>query len=118
MPIYEYQCSKCEHRLEALQKISDAPLSECPECHEQSLTKLVSAASFRLKGGGWYETDFKKEGRKQLAESDSGDSGKANSSAESNSGSSASSGKDSGKQGDSKPQAAASKSAPASSGDK
>ena len=71
MPIYEYQCSKCGHRMEALQKISDAPLTECPACHEQGLTKLVSAASFRLKGGGWYETDFKTEGRKQLAESDS-----------------------------------------------
>lgn len=72
MPIYEYQCSLCEHRMEALQKISDAPLTECPVCHKPGLKKLVSAASFRLKGGGWYETDFKTEGRKQLAESDSG----------------------------------------------
>jgi putative FmdB family regulatory protein len=71
MPIYEYQCSKCEHQLEAIQKFSDAPLTDCPACHEPALKKLVSAASFRLKGGGWYETDFKKEGRKQLAESDS-----------------------------------------------
>lgn len=71
MPIYEYQCAKCGHRLEALQKISDAPLTECPACHAEELKKLVSAASFRLKGGGWYETDFKTEGRKQLAESDS-----------------------------------------------
>ncbi len=71
MPIYEYQCSKCEHQLEAIQKFSDAPLSQCPACNEPALKKLVSAASFRLKGGGWYETDFKKEGRKQLAESDS-----------------------------------------------
>jgi putative FmdB family regulatory protein len=120
MPIYEYQCSKCEHRLEALQKISDAPLSECPECHEQSLKKLVSAASFRLKGGGWYETDFKKEGRKQLAESDSGDSGNAKSSAEAGAAKTDSKGgkasKETGKQGDSKPGAAASN--PAPSGDK
>lgn len=72
MPIYEYQCSKCDHQLEAIQKFSDTPLSECPACHETALKKLISAASFRLKGGGWYETDFKKEGRKQLAESDSG----------------------------------------------
>ena len=72
MPIYEYQCSKCDHQLEAIQKFSDAPLIECPACHETALKKLISAASFRLKGGGWYETDFKKEGRKQLAESDSG----------------------------------------------
>ena len=77
MPIYEYQCSKCNHRLEALQKISDAPLTECPECHAPELKKLVSAASFRLKGGGWYETDFKTEGRKQLAESDSKSEGSA-----------------------------------------
>jgi len=82
MPIYEYQCLNCDHRLEALQKISDAPLSECPSCHEQALKKLVSAAGFRLKGGGWYETDFKQQGRKQLAESDSkpgGSSGKSDS---------------------------------------
>jgi len=59
MPIYEYQCKDCGNRLEALQKISDAPLRECPNCHQQGLTKLVSASSFRLKGGGWYETDFK-----------------------------------------------------------
>jgi len=70
MPIYEYQCTDCEHRLEALQKISDPLLIECPVCHHQSLKKLISAASFRLKGGGWYETDFKKDGRKQLATSD------------------------------------------------
>lgn len=73
MPIYEYQCNACEHRLEALQKISADPLQDCPACGEPELKKLVSAASFRLKGGGWYETDFKtdKDKRKQLAESDS-----------------------------------------------
>ncbi|MEQ8407187.1 MAG: zinc ribbon domain-containing protein [Gammaproteobacteria bacterium] len=71
MPIYEYQCSECEHRLEALQKISDPLLTDCPECGNSALKKLVSAASFRLKGGGWYETDFKKDGKKHLAESDS-----------------------------------------------
>jgi len=59
MPIYEYQCKECGHRLEALQKISDAPLQDCPQCEQQALSKLVSASSFRLKGGGWYETDFK-----------------------------------------------------------
>ena len=67
MPIYEYQCRECGHRLEKLQKMSDAPLIQCPACGAQSLTKLVSAAGFRLKGGGWYETDFKKEGRRNLA---------------------------------------------------
>lgn len=71
MPIYEYQCSKCEHQMEALRKISDEPLLDCPACGKPSLTKLVSAASFRLKGGGWYETDFKTGNKKQLAESDS-----------------------------------------------
>lgn len=63
MPIYEYQCTACEHRLEALQKISDAPLLDCPHCDQPSLKKLVSAASFKLKGSGWYETDFKNKGK-------------------------------------------------------
>lgn len=59
MPIYEYRCVSCGHELEALQKMSDAPLSLCPGCDKESLQKLISAAGFRLKGGGWYETDFK-----------------------------------------------------------
>jgi len=67
MPIYEYQCRECSHRLEKLQKMSDAPLTRCPECGKEALTKLVSAAGFRLKGGGWYETDFKKDGKRNLA---------------------------------------------------
>ncbi|PCJ27795.1 MAG: FmdB family transcriptional regulator [SAR86 cluster bacterium] len=71
MPIYEYQCTNCEHQLEALQKISDGPLKDCPACEKPKLEKLVSAASFRLKGSGWYETDFKTGNKKQLAESDS-----------------------------------------------
>ena len=71
MPIYEYQCEQCAQRLEALQKISDDPLKDCPECNQPALKKLVSAPSFRLKGGGWYETDFKTGDKKQLAESDS-----------------------------------------------
>ena len=69
MPIYEYQCGSCGHSLEALQKISDGPLLDCPACGSPSLQKLVSAASFRLKGGGWYETDFKTGDKKQLADS-------------------------------------------------
>lgn len=64
MPIYEYQCRECGHRLEALQKISDAPLKTCPACQHDGLSKLVSASSFRLKGGGWYETDFKTGNRR------------------------------------------------------
>lgn len=59
MPIYEYQCGDCGHRLEALQKISDSPLKDCPHCQKTGLVRLISASSFRLKGGGWYETDFK-----------------------------------------------------------
>jgi len=59
MPIYEYKCTECDHRLEKLQKISDDPLKDCPECEKSALTKLVSASSFKLKGTGWYETDFK-----------------------------------------------------------
>ena len=76
MPIYEYRCQKCGHELEALQKVSDPPLTECPACHEQSLQKLVSAAGFRLKGTGWYETDFKgkSEKRRNLADSGEGKS--------------------------------------------
>ena len=61
MPIYEYQCSQCHHHLEALQKISDKPLRECPECGRHTLLRLVSAPMFRLAGSGWYETDFKSD---------------------------------------------------------
>jgi putative FmdB family regulatory protein len=73
MPIYEYQCDACSHALESLQKISDAPLLECPQCKASALRKKISAAGFRLKGGGWYETDFKSGGKKNVA--GSGDSG-------------------------------------------
>ena len=66
MPIYEYQCEQCGHKLEKLQKISDEPLKTCPQCGNQSLKKLVSAAAFRLKGGGWYETDFKTGDKKNV----------------------------------------------------
>jgi len=69
MPIYEYRCEACGHQLEAIQRMSDAPLTDCPECAQPKLTKLVSAAAFRLKGGGWYETDFKKGGKKNLHDS-------------------------------------------------
>lgn len=67
MPIYEYECKACGHRLEKLQKISAAPLTDCPACAAAALDRLVSAAGFRLAGGGWYETDFKSDGRKNLA---------------------------------------------------
>lgn len=67
MPIYEYECQSCGHKMEALQKISDAPLTDCPKCAKASLKKIISAAGFRLKGDGWYETDFKSSGQKNLA---------------------------------------------------
>tara|TARA_Y100001934_G_C11913139_1_gene567621 strand:+ start:78 stop:443 length:366 start_codon:yes stop_codon:yes gene_type:complete len=69
MPIYEYVCDNCSHHLEALQKMSDDPLVFCPECGEAALRKQVSAAAFRLKGTGWYETDFKNSDKKKPAES-------------------------------------------------
>ena len=61
MPIYEYECRTCGHKLEKLQKMSDQPLADCPACAQAGLRKLVSPVAFRLKGGGWYETDFKDE---------------------------------------------------------
>jgi len=67
MPIYEYQCQSCGKELEVLQKISDDPLQNCPHCGEPALRKKVTAAAFRLKGGGWYETDFKTSNKKNLA---------------------------------------------------
>lgn len=76
MPIYEYQCQACQNQIEALQKISDTPLLDCPQCGEASLKKKVSAAAFRLKGSGWYETDFKTGNKKNLVGGgDGGDSG-------------------------------------------
>ena len=68
MPIYEYKCQNCGHYFEVLQRISEEPLSTCSQCKKNSLKKLVSAPNFRLKGGGWYETDFKKDNQKNLAE--------------------------------------------------
>ena len=67
MPIYEYHCKACCHRMDKLQKISAAPLTECPECKTDQLEKLVSASGFRLAGSGWYETDFKSGSKKNLA---------------------------------------------------
>lgn len=67
MPIYEYVCDDCSHELEALQGINDDALSECPACHHSALRRKISAAAFRLKGSGWYETDFKKDNQRNLA---------------------------------------------------
>lgn len=72
MPFYEYECQACKFYTEVMQKISDAPLAKCPSCGKRRLRKLVSAPVFRLKGGGWYETDFKsdKEGKRNLLAAD------------------------------------------------
>jgi putative FmdB family regulatory protein len=80
VPIYEYQCESCNHDLEALQKLSDAPLVDCPACGKASLKKQISAAGFRLAGGGWYETDFKSGKKKNLAGEGSSGSSSASSS--------------------------------------
>ncbi|MBD2859794.1 zinc ribbon domain-containing protein [Spongiibacter sp. KMU-158] len=81
MPIYEYACKDCGHTLEKLQKMSDPVLVDCPACNKPSLEKQISAAGFRLKGGGWYETDFKSSGTKKNLAGDSG-SGSSSSSAD------------------------------------
>lgn len=67
MPIYEYVCRQCGKELERLQKMSDDPLTGCPACGEAALKRKVSAAGFRLSGKGWYETDFKSDGQRNLA---------------------------------------------------
>jgi putative FmdB family regulatory protein len=85
MPIYEYACEACGHQTEIMHRVSDPPATECPACHASALVKQVSAAGFRLKGGGWYETDFKSSGKKNLvgdsaaADSPSPDAGEAKS---------------------------------------
>jgi putative FmdB family regulatory protein len=78
MPFYEYQCKQCGHELEAMQKVNDAPLKKCPECGKSALTRLMSAPVFRLKGAGWYETDFKSddEGKRNLADKPEADAPK------------------------------------------
>ena len=68
MPIYEYRCDACSFELEKLQKVSDDRLVDCPQCDQPTLKRLVSAAAFRLKGSGWYETDFKKDNKRNLAD--------------------------------------------------
>ena len=87
MPIYEYRCRSCGHQQEFLQKVSDAPLTTCPQCKQPSLSKLLSAAGFQLKGSGWYATDFKNSGSKPAAKSggDAKSSGDAKPSGESKS---------------------------------
>ncbi len=69
MPFYEYECPSCRYYLEVLQKLSDPPLKKCPSCGKPGFKRLMSVPVFRLKGSGWYETDFKsdKEGQRNLA---------------------------------------------------
>jgi putative FmdB family regulatory protein len=78
MPFYEYQCKSCGHTLEAMQKVNDSPLKKCPDCGKSQLTRLMSAPVFRLKGGGWYETDFKgdQDHKKNLADRPEADAAK------------------------------------------
>ncbi len=79
MPIYEYRCEACDHELEAIQKMSDPALTQCPECKRESLKKVISAAAFRLKGKGWYETDFKSGSKKNIHDSGSSETKSGNS---------------------------------------
>lgn len=86
MPIYEYKCGECNHQLEAIQKVNDTPLQDCPACGRPALKRLLSAAGFQLKGTGWYATDFKKNGggqqkkeEKSSSENGEGTSSKAHS---------------------------------------
>lgn len=85
MPIYEYVCNDCGHEFETLQKMSDAPLSDCPSCSKDALKKKISAPGFRLSGSGWYETDFKSANQKNLSQGDSSEKsgGKTDSSGDS-----------------------------------
>ena len=79
MPFYEYECTSCKFYSEVMQKITDAPMTKCPSCGKKAMKKLISAPNFRLKGGGWYETDFKgdKENKRNLAGADKEESSKS-----------------------------------------
>ena len=86
MPIYEYACGTCEHRFETIQRASDERLKDCPACGEPALKKLLSAPVFRLKGSGWYETDFKTGNKKNVSEAgDSAGGGQGNGAGETDS---------------------------------
>ena len=122
MPIYEYRCENCGHEMEAIQKISEAPLSDCPQCETARLRKKISRVGFRLKGSGGYETDFKSGQQRNLAGADngsgkdqpSGDGGEAAASTSSGAGSDA--GKDAKKNGKTTDKAASKGSGKASGG--
>ena len=112
MPFYEYECTNCKFYVEALQKISEAPLRQCPSCKKQTLKRLVSTPVFRLKGGGWYETDFKsdQEGKRNLAGGEEAGEAKADDKAADDK---AAKPAESAKDADKKPAAGESKKAPA-----
>ena len=84
MPIYDYKCSDCEHQIEVIQRISDKPRVTCPKCNKKTLKKLISAPSFRLKGGGWYETDFKTGKKKNISSNESSKSDKSSETSKTN----------------------------------
>jgi putative FmdB family regulatory protein len=112
MPFYEYECSNCKFYVEALQKISEPPLKQCPSCKKQTLQRLVSAPVFRLKGGGWYETDFKsdEEGKRNLAKGEEAEAPAADKPA-GDKANSAEAGQEAGKKAGKKPAAAETKKA-------
>jgi len=85
MPIYDYKCSNCGHEIEIIQKISDKPKTICPKCNDASLKKLISAPSFRLKGSGWYETDFKTGKKKNISTNESSNDNKSKETSKTNS---------------------------------
>ena len=77
MPIYDYKCSNCGHQIEVIQKINDDPKNSCPKCNTEGLIKLLSASSFRLKGSGWYETDFKTGKKRNISSNETSKSEKS-----------------------------------------
>lgn len=114
MPIYEYACTHCQYEHEALQSMSDAPLTTCPSCGRETLQKRVSAAGFRLKGGGWYETDFKSGNQRNVV--NDGKSTSASSSGDKGGSAKSTAGSESGSSGDSSSRSSSAKSSGASSG--
>ncbi len=73
MPIYEYKCSDCLHQFEKIQKFNEQSIKTCPVCNKDTVSKLISAPSFRLKGSGWYETDFKTSDKKNIVKNEKTD---------------------------------------------
>lgn len=112
MPIYEYACKNCGHTLDELQKISDEPLVDCPECGQPELKRLLSAPRFRLKGAGWYETDFKKDNQRNLSKAE-GDSSSGGGRSETSSGDKSNGAKPAGEAAAAKPAEKSSESKPA-----